>query len=325
MKQEKHHLEMLLANGNVEIRCIDKSSDTYLSKPEHKRRPIIWSGVYDDYQVMRQALIQAEKNGWDTYNTINPIKNTATNDKLRPFNRTAKDTDVVKLNTIFFDFDPIRTTGEAATDEQVTLSVEQAEALADFLTDEGWSLPVIGFSGNGCHLMYRTDVDIKHAKSLKGLYAGLEKRFTTDEVGFDVTVKNPARIARTYGTTNHKAGRKSSCASSDEHTDESVILKTIEKLTPPKPKSTWVKPKSETKAGKFIKNMDVVGLFKKAGLYLAPTQDNGKHFVTCFNAESHSYTSPSDSVIFEGEWAQFHCSHNSCSQLGIADAIGVLS
>jgi len=323
--RERHHLEQLLENGNVEIRCLDKTSPTFHNqKGGRQGNAVVWSSVFDNIGDMTKQIRYAASQGWDVYNTINPVKIPATNGNLKPFARTTKDTDITSIKTIFFDFDPSRETGTSATDEQIQLSVVQAEALADFLTEDGWQLPLIGFSGNGCHLMYRTSMGTEHKPKMKGFYTGLAKRFTTDDVDFDVTVKNAARIARTYGTVNNKSGTRSSCVSSEETTSEDTILKTITKVSPPKLKAVWVKPLNETEAGSYIKNWDVVGAFTRAGLYVSPTQDIGMHIVKCPWESEHTSIGAGEVAIWEGEWPQYNCMHAHCANRTIQDVIAVL-
>lgn len=317
---EKQQLQKYINNGNVEIRCIDKISPQAIKTG----RPIIWSSVFNDCEAMVKQIKYAESKSWDVYQTINPLQIPATNENLKPYKRTAKDTDVSSIKTIFFDFDAVRETGTASTDEHVNDCAAVAIRLDEYLYAEfGWSKPTFALSGNGAHLLYQTHIDVEFAKNLTGLYAGLAKRFNTDTVDFDVSVKNPARIARVIGTINRKSGTRSCLNYSDEVTDGELILKACEKLTPPKPQSTWVKPvgHSEEKAGSYIKNWDIVGTFVRNGLYRAASQDTGKHFVECPWISEHSSSGTTDTVVYEGEWAQFHCSHSHCSNRGIKDVI----
>ena len=324
IKREKHHLQQLLLNGTVEIRCIDKSSAVYLRKPEGHRIPVIWSGVYDDYTAMRAALIQARSNGWDCYNTINPSRIPATNLELKPFERTTKDSDITEICTLFFDFDPVRETGASATSEQIAATVDQADLLANFLEDEGWGLPLIGLSGNGCHLMYRTKMDISVKPKMKGFYAALALRFTTDEVDFDVTVKNPARIARTYGTVNNKSGTLSTCVSTEFLTEAETIIATMDKITPTEVKKTWVKVEGESESGgDYIKNWDIAGAFGSRGLLVREGDESGKHIVTCPWEAEHTTKGSGEVAIWEGEWPQFNCLHSHCADRDVSDVLAL--
>jgi len=315
------HYERLLKNGTVEVRCIDKSGR--LKKGSD--RPVIWSGLFDSWDYLRTALLHGDKMGWDVYTTINPAKAPALNEALKPYQRTTKDSDISRIKTIFFDFDTEDKTADGSCAESVQAAVDLACELVVFLYDYGWGAPTLANSGNGAHLQYAVDLDVDVAKSLHGLYAGLALRFSRNNIGFDVSVKNPARICRAYGTTNRKGGNRSECEFSDDFTDTDAVLNTIQLLTPPKPKSTWVQTDAQKPVtGKFVKNMDIVGLFKSAGLYRAPSSEGGKHFVECINKASHSCNGTTDTVIWEGEWAQYKCSHAGCANLNISDVIETL-
>lgn len=323
MTDEKRQLERYLKNGNVEIRCIDKTSPQSMKAG----KPLIWSSVFDDYDLMVKEIKLAEKKGYEIYQTVNPVLIPATNSRLRPYQRTTRDADIEQIRSIFFDFDAIRETGSAATPEQVTACEVVAVDMSEFLDAEhGWGVPTVGWSGNGVHLYYQTALSCDDAKEyLRGLYAGLEKRFNTDTVSFDVSVKNPSRISRCLGTINQKAGRRSSVIVSDEFVMPKLVIDAAKKLTPPKPKPTWVKPVGDAPAGRYIKNWDIAGEFNRRGMYLEQTHEAMKHFVTCPWHESHSETGPTDSVIWEGEWPNFHCSHAHCSERGIKDVIALFT
>jgi hypothetical protein len=316
-------LESILANGNIEVRAFDRVSDFALKQ---KSGQVVWSGVFDDITPLRQALRYAEKSGWDIYSTINPSKIPATNGKLRPFMRTTRDADIVEIRKIFFDLDPVRETGAAAEQWMIDQGYERAEALYEFLSENGWCRPTYGFSGNGFHLYYSTRLPWEEAKPLLArLYEGLNLRFSDDVINFDTTVRNPARIARVMGSTNRKSGNRSHCDFSDEYLDPKLISRLADKIKPPeKQKRHWVSTGYQEQRGGYIKNMDIVGVFQNAGLYLQRTQESGKHFVTCPWQHEHSSTGATDTVIWEGEWAQFHCSHDHCSGRTIKDIINTI-
>ena len=77
--EESLHLRRLLENGNVEIRCMDKTG----SLAKKNRRTIIWSSVFDRYDDIRKSIVFAERAGMDIYTTINPVTRPATNSKLK--------------------------------------------------------------------------------------------------------------------------------------------------------------------------------------------------------------------------------------------------
>lgn len=311
---EKTNIELALMMGNVEIRAIQKTD----------LRPVVWSGIFDDYNSISRSARYAEKSGFDVYMGLNPNNLTVTND-IKPFRRTVKDTNVTHITRIFFDLDPVRETGTPATEHMLEETELRLERLIKLLP---WGEPLIGFSGNGYHAQYFCSLpnndDI--AKLLSGLYSGLQLRIDTAEVSFDVTVKNASRITRFYGTTNRKSDRRSRCTIPKDIKvlPSDLIIKTAQELTPPKPMPNPARKGKEENRGKFVRNLDVLNLFSKHGLYLETTREPGKHWVTCPWSDEHTDTNNTDTVVWEGEWPQFHCSHNHCANRSIADVIGVL-
>ncbi len=315
---KKLRLLKLLKNGNIELRCFDHNSDLAVQK----KQSICWLGIYDDYIALAAAINLAEKNKFDIYHTINPINLSATNKPLRPFQRGARDNDIQRIKTIFFDFDPIRETGTPANKKQRQLARIQAMKLRDFLIhDHGWDLCTVADSGNGTHLYFDCDLPVEYKKKyLDGLYAALEKRFSTDEVSFDVTVRNPARIARCLGTTNHKANRKSSCDFIKGFTHEEKITTLSKLITPPK-----ITPKHFIRTGeqenKLRPNHHILSDASSAGLQITESPEGGKYWITCINQAQHGHTGLKDTVL----WVQpngfysYHCSHDHCSNLTAKD------
>jgi len=318
MKNAAALMQQYLSDGVVELRCLDKSSD--LAK-RSRNGMVVWSSRFDAYLPLRQAIIHAERVGMDIYHTVNPVALPATNAHLAPYERTAKDADISRIARVFFDFDPIRETGTAADPAQVEAAIDRARRCADWLAGQGWARPTLGSSGNGAHLLYRTELSPEERKRLGGLYAGLDARFGDECIGFDVTVRNPARIARTLGTINRKAGRRSDVLElSEEVTPGTAILATADSITPPKPKRTWVTTAQPERRGRYIRNLDVVGLFSGRGLLLQQAESE-KFWVTCPWEHEHSSTGPTDTVIWAGEWPTFHCSHAHCQHRDIRDVI----
>jgi len=305
----------LLKTGSVELRCFDKMSPVAVKMSKQ----VIWSGVFDSTVKLIDSVKYAMKMKMDIYNTINPTNVKVTND-LKPFRLTTKDSDIEFRSEIFFDFDPVRETGKAANEYEVQSAILRAEVVAEFLHQESWSTPSVGYSGNGAHLYYKTKLPTDIL--LNGLYEGLSMRFSDDEVALDVVVRNLGRIARCLGTFNSKAGRKSTCESIGDFTDPDIILKTIDKLTPPKPKKHYVKPNNKAQQqGSYIKGLDVVGLFSSSGMYVSATPHIGKHWVRCINEAAHGNTGNTDTCVWTGDNPQYHCSHDHCSHLNILDVI----
>jgi len=258
------------------------------------------------------------------YTSLNPSNLEATND-LKPFRKAVKDSDIGRICRIPFDLDPERETGTASTDTQLGYAKDRANLLVDILTSFGWENPIIGMSGNGYHVQYRCDLPATDEVKamLVDLYRGLGVRLSTAEVSFDVTVKNPSRIFRFYGTTNRKSGRRTRCDWPERLTTVPMdrIAAATDTLRPPKPKPVPAVKKRAMSKG--LRNFDVVSLFQELGMYKRHL-GGGKHAVTCVQVERHSdpdHISKTDTVIWEGEWPQYHCSHAHCERMTIHDII----
>lgn len=304
----RKRIESLVNNGPVEIRCLYRYEGDSRSS----------SAVFDDVGYLIQAIKFAEGCGWDIYHTINPLSLKAGNGKLRPFQRSARDSDVSEIRTIFFDFDAIgKNSVTGATAGQVMLAINQAVLTSEYLDAEGWGIPTMGFSGNGAHLYYSLSDGLSNnaetKKMLSGLYAALGKRFSTDDVEFDVVVRNPARIARCLGTTNRKGGRLSSCIYSDGTVTADLVIDLAKRITPPASKRTWVNPPGEYDN---LPGLTGINLLDKFAGRIIGEPEPGKYWVECPNIGQHGETGKTDSVLwFDGRYYTYHCSHAHCTEL----------
>ncbi|RKZ84711.1 MAG: hypothetical protein DRQ39_08020 [Gammaproteobacteria bacterium] len=321
MSLEKQYLQGLISQGTLELRCFDKCSEM----AQKRGGAVTWTGWYSDYIPLRSALSYAHDSRMDIYHTLSPVNKPATNNALQPYQRSARDSDILRYKTLFIDFD-VANKENGTTDDQIKLSMDMAGSVFDFFGARGFANPTIGCSGNGAHLRYEVDLPVSAKKKIKGILVGLSNRFSNGTVNVDKVVYNEARIARCLGSVNTKGGRKSYILKlSSGITDEDIFNEAAEELSPPEiPRRTWVKPVEQSRPGSFIKNWDIVGAFSLAGLYIQPSVDTGKHFVTCFNEAEHSSTNGTDTVIWEGQWPQYHCSHDHCQHLKIQQAIELL-
>lgn len=71
------------------------------------------------------------------------------------------------------------------------------------MCDEGWPRPVTCDSGNGYHALFRIDLpnDDESKLLVQRVLQALDFRFSTATVKIDVSVYNPSRITKLYGTT----------------------------------------------------------------------------------------------------------------------------
>lgn len=143
-----------------------------------------------------------------TLNPVNPALLARAYNRLKVMKYTTQDKDIACIRWLPIDLDPIRPAGISATDEEVAKAKEVAKKVASWMESEmEFPLGIRGFSGNGYHLLYRLD-DLPNNTDTHELIvqniAALAEKFKNDEVDLDVSVVNPARIWKLYGTTGRK-------------------------------------------------------------------------------------------------------------------------
>lgn len=116
------------------------------------------------------------------------------------------DKDIVVRDWILVDLDPIRPKGTSSTDEQIKKALEKSVKIYNFLLEQGFPRPVVGFSGNGYHLLYRIKMlnNDENKELLKSFLTALDELFSDDVVAVDQVNFNAARVCKLYGTVAHK-------------------------------------------------------------------------------------------------------------------------
>ncbi|HEV2202211.1 MAG TPA: DUF927 domain-containing protein [Bryobacteraceae bacterium] len=94
----------------------------------------------------------------------------------------------------------------SATDTEKGSARLVMERVRSHFAGLGWPRPIIADSGSGFHVLYAVDLpnDAPSRQLLKSATARAAAIFTTPEVKLDVSVSNPARIIRLWGTVNRK-------------------------------------------------------------------------------------------------------------------------
>lgn len=190
----RRSLELLVKPGSVvELRCLF---------PRGAR-----NGYFDDFDLLASTAAQMSGNATGVYitlNEINPLLLARRSNRMDVGRRDegTKDSDVISRRWFPLDFDPVRPKGISSTDAEQELAFERAREVREWLRKLGWPDPVFADSGNGAHLLYRTnlpnDDDSRDliAKSLQIVAL----RFSDDTVDVDTTVSNASRIWKLYGT-----------------------------------------------------------------------------------------------------------------------------
>lgn len=201
MTSENFLLQIIEPGQVVEIRI--QNLNKYQGKSTWHR------GYFDSSNI---ACIESElklfPNYLGVYFTPNPIN---TDLRYRCYGRidtrvgleSATDADVVRINWLLIDIDPVRISGISSSDAEKEKAIAVAKKIEVDLFEEWKTLPVVfASSGNGYHLMYR--VTGISSLQIKTILNHLADKYDTDAIKVDRKVYNPARIWKLYGTWARK-------------------------------------------------------------------------------------------------------------------------
>jgi hypothetical protein len=172
----------------------------------------IVSGYFDDREALAKAVTTADKERhggiYFTLQIIDPRLSGRAFNRLKPSDLTTADTNVLSYRWLPIDLDPIRPAGISSSDAELTEALELRELVAAWVIGElSFPVPIRAMSGNGGHLLFRIP-DIPVTKDsqgfLKNVLEGIACRFSSSRVKLDVSVFNPSRIWKLYGTVAQK-------------------------------------------------------------------------------------------------------------------------
>ena len=164
------------------------------------------AGYFDaDHQeelVKMAARLSGAAQG--VYITLNPIlRDCLARSANRPTpyaKNTTGDKEITHRHWLLIDTDPARPRGISANDEEHDLALRKATDIRAWLREQGWPDPIFADSGNGGHLLYRIDLPADDGGLLQRVLKTLQERFGDKAVAVDLTVHNPSRISKLYGT-----------------------------------------------------------------------------------------------------------------------------
>lgn len=284
----------------------------------------VYAGYYDDFTKVELALVKYNGKVPGIYINLNPIDP----DLLaRAANRidetgipTASDKDITNRRWLYFDIDPIRPAGISSTDQQHEAAIVKANYIKEYLIKMGWPAPVICDSGNGASLLFRIDIEntATITELIQNCVLALDFLFTDDKTEIDLTVFNPSRIIKLYGTiakkgdnTPERPHRKSKIL--EIPSDITIVTQdqmlNLVAMLPKEPEE----PKGKSHGGP---GLDIEAWMKQFEISYSNTKCwNGK---TVFSLEECPFDSnhkaPDSSIILHKSGAvSFHCFHNTCA------------
>lgn len=232
---------------------------------------------------------------------------------------TTSDSDVIGYQWLMVDLDPRRPTGTSSDDSQIEKAKTKGNKIYIFMKNLGFEEPVMGFSGNGVHLLYAVNLNNSEDNKmlLKNALATLNMLFADDEVDVDMKNFNPSRVCKLYGTTAQKGSN-----STERPHRMSYLVKVPEGIKPTDisylKKLCDIAP-NEEKPQKYNnyqpREFDLEEWLSKYGLRYRKTSyaDGTKYILDCCPFDSNH--KGKDACIFQSRSGAigFHCFHNSCA------------
>ncbi len=155
------------------------------------------------------VLVEAVRQGMEVYVTVNPVATEYYSENSTQFEKRTKavrDNNIQRYEYVFVDIDPVRPSGESASDEEKQAAMDVGDALIEFCKQLGWPEPIIVDSGNGIHVYWL--VNLSNTKKIRNLMRRVleifDFRHSTDKARIDTKVYNASRITRITGILNRK-------------------------------------------------------------------------------------------------------------------------
>lgn len=185
-------------NQLTEVRILGKSKAVY-------------SGYFTTPDSMIYELAKYDGLG-GVYATINAVNEAcAGREQSKKFVKapkaTTSDKEIDYRQIILLDFDPERPSDTNATDTEIRLAEAKMKEVYRFLRDQGFSSPVVAFSGNGYHLYYKVNIPNtdENTRLVETFLKALDMMFgDSSTVKVDTSVFNASRIAKVIGTLSNK-------------------------------------------------------------------------------------------------------------------------
>lgn len=300
---------------------------------ESKQQP---SGYFSDTNTFVECLKKQNLKNANVYIVLNKLKKECYGREQRNCflagKVTASDNDILTREWILIDLDPERPRATSATDTQVLSAKKKATDVYKYLKNQGFPDPVIAFSGNGYHLLYKVsmlnskenkDLVERFLKAMDGLFSDEANKCRTvddedESVMIDKSVFNAGRICKLYGTMAqkgantefqpHRMSKITYVPNEIIPVDESYIKKIANSIIPQE-----VVPSryNNYNTGSF----DIEEWMQKYGIGYKPVSYSGGTKYILDHCPFDSTHKGKDAAIFKmsnGAIA-FKCFHNSCS------------
>ena len=170
------------------------------------------SGYFNDADTLLMALERdvmdfSDCNFYITLQRLNPkCANRSQYEKFLRADATTSDTDVEGYDWLMVDLDPKRPTKTSSTDEDIQNAWDVTSKIYRFMQNVGFNDPIIAFSGNGYHLLYKIQLGNReeNKRLIEKCLKTLNMLFSDENVDVDMKNFNPSRVCKLYGTKAQK-------------------------------------------------------------------------------------------------------------------------
>ena len=192
-------LAVMHGDGGVfEIRIIANDKRTF-------------SGYFTDAETAIRELRRQDLRGCNVYATLNRL-NPACYDREQKDRfvgkpkATTADGDVTDFRVLMVDIDPRRPSGTSSSDAELQAAKDVGNRVFTFMRQLGFSKPILAYSGNGVHLLYRIDIPNtdENKRLVKTCLQALDMLFSNKTVAVDTSNFNPARVCKLVGSLAQK-------------------------------------------------------------------------------------------------------------------------
>lgn len=285
----------------------------------------MYSGYFLSADVLWNAFNDIQDfSDCNVYITLNELKgqcyNRSQHDRfVMNADATTSDNDVAGYDWLLVDLDPKRPTKTSSSDEQIEKARTICNRIIQFLQNVGFELPIIGFSGNGYHLLYRVCLNVNddNKKLIEKCLKTLNMLFDDADIDVDMKNFNPSRVCKLYGTraqkginsdnAPHRMSRIIKVPDELKFTDKAYL----EKLCTYYPQEEKPQRYNSYRPREF----NLREWLDKHNITYEEASYSGGHKYILEHCPFDPNHKGKDAVLFQGMSGQigFHCFHNSCA------------
>lgn len=287
---------------------------------------IIISGYFDNVDTFLGEFKKQNLKGANVYISLNePNKACFAREQKNCFLEAKKnisttgDTDICGYDWLMIDLDPSRPSKTSSSQEELDLAKALGNKIYQYMKGLGFNEPLMAFSGNGVHLLYR--VYLKNSPENRNLMEkslkALDYLFSSDGIEVDKKNFNPSRICKLYGslaqkgTNDKERPHRMSCIignPSEIKVSDKSYLEKLCKIIPAEPDRKKYNNYTPT-------DFDMDAWLDKYGIrYTKKSWNDADKYILEECPFDSNHKAPDSCILkFRNGAISFTCFHNSCS------------